>query len=130
MGFTAESKSQDSIPVKSSQEQHQAHDEDSERIEPEAIDGDLLGSCTNNLADGSSLHDITMQDGEFSRQVESVKQHFVKRSEKYSIPQLERLYTRIMKGVFEAKDKGMNHDDLKNSVLGFLLKFVEDDANF
>ncbi|CAK8575827.1 unnamed protein product [Lathyrus sativus] len=125
-----ESKSQDPKPVKSSQEQHQIHDEDSERIEPEAIDGDLLGSCTNNLADGSSLHDITMQDGEFSRQVESVKQHFVKRSEKYSIPQLERLYTRIMKGVFETNDKGMNDNDLKNSVLGFLLKFVEDDANF
>lgn len=99
-------------------------------MEPIEIDGDLHGSCTNNLADGSSLHDITMLDGEFSRQVESVKQRFVKRSEKYSIPQLERLYTRIMKGVFETRDKGMSDDDLKNLVLGFLSKFVEDDANF
>ncbi|KAK2435723.1 cell division cycle protein [Trifolium repens] len=122
---------QDSIPTKSSQEQHQVQEEvDSERVEPVAMDGDLDGSSPNNLADGSSLHDVTMLDGEFSRQVESVKQHFIKRSEKYSIPQLERLYTRIMKGVFETKDKGLNDDDLKTSVLGFLLKFVEDDANF
>lgn len=121
---------QDSIPTKSSQEQQQTQDVDSERMEPIEIDGDLDGSCTNNLADGSHLHDITMLDGEFSRQVESVKQRFVKRSEKYSIPQLERLYTRIMKGVFETRDKGMSDDDLKNSVLGFLSKFVEDDANF
>ncbi|KEH30316.1 putative chromatin remodeler Bromodomain family [Medicago truncatula] len=126
----AEDKLQDSIPTKSSQEQHQTQDVDSERMEPIEIDGDLHGSCTNNLADGSSLHDITMLDGEFSRQVESVKQRFVKRSEKYSIPQLERLYTRIMKGVFETRDKGMSDDDLKNLVLGFLSKFVEDDANF
>jgi hypothetical protein len=132
MGFTAEDKlQQDSIPTKSSQEQHQVQEEvDSERVEPVAMDGDLDGSSPNNLADGSSLHDVTMLDGEFSRQVESVKQHFIKRSEKYSIPQLERLYTRIMKGVFETKDKGLNDDDLKTSVLGFLLKFVEDDANF
>ncbi|GAU43911.1 hypothetical protein TSUD_88840 [Trifolium subterraneum] len=131
-GVHAEDKlQQDSIPTKSSQEQHQVQEEvDSERTEPVAMDGDLDGSCPNNLADGSSLHDITMLDGEFSRQVESVKQHFIKRTEKYSIPQLERLYTRIMKGVFETRDKGLNDDDLKTSVLGFLLKFVEDDANF
>ncbi|XP_045827271.1 ATPase family AAA domain-containing protein At1g05910 isoform X4 [Trifolium pratense] len=128
----ADDKLQDSIPTNSSQEQHQVVQEevDSERMEPVAMDGDFDGSCPNNLADSSSLHDITMLDGEFSRQVESVKQHFVKRTEKYSIPQLERLYTRIMKGVFETKDKGLNDDDLKTSVLGFLLKYVEDDANF
>ena len=70
-----------------------------------------------------------MLDGEFSSQVDSVKQLLVKRSENYSIPQLERLYTRIMKGVFEIKDKGMK-DDPNTSVLKYLLKFVEDEANF
>lgn len=107
------------------------HDENSERLEPVANDGNLHETVTNSLGDDDTgLRDITMLDGEFSRQVESVKQHFVKRSENYSIPQLERLYTRIMKGVFETKDKEMNDDDLKTSILGFLLKFVEDDANF
>lgn len=102
----------------------------SERPEPVTIDGNLHGTCTNSHADGGSPRDITMIDGEFSRQVESVKQRFVKRSENYSIPQLERLYTRIMKGVFETKDRGMNDEDPKTSFLGFLLKFVEDDPNF
>ena len=53
----------------------------------------------------------------------------MKRDENYSIPQLERLYTRIMKGVFEIKDKGMK-DESNTSVLEYLLKFVGDQANF
>ena len=123
----AEDKSQqDSLPSKPPQE-HQANDMDSERPEPVTIDGNLDGTSTSSHADGSSLEDVTVQDGEFSRQVESVKELFVKRSENCSVQQLERLYTRIMKGVFETKDK---EDDIKASVLRFLLKFVEDDANF
>lgn len=127
--FIAEEKSQqDSVPSKSSLEQ-QANDTNSERLEHVSIEGDLHGTFTNNLADGNSPDDVTMLDGEFSGEVESVKQLFVKRSENYSIPQLERLYTRIMKGVFETKNKGVS-GDLKSSVLKFLLNFVEDDANF
>ncbi|XP_027356349.1 ATPase family AAA domain-containing protein At1g05910 isoform X2 [Abrus precatorius] len=125
----AEDKSQqDSVPSKPSQE-HQATDTNSEGLEPVLIEGNSHGICTNSLADGDSPDDVTMLDAEFSSQVESVKQLFVKRSENYSIPQLERLYSRIMKGVFETKDKGVN-EDLKNLVLNFLLNFVEDDANF
>lgn len=127
--FIAEDKSQeDSVPPKSSQE-HQANDTNSERLENVSIEGDLHGTFTNNLADGNSPDDVTVLDGEFLGEVESVKQLFVKRSENYSIPQLERLYTRIMKGVFETKNKGVS-GDLKSSVLKFLLNFVEDDANF
>jgi len=124
----AEEKSQDSVPPKSSQE-HQPNDTNAKRLEPMSIDGNLHGTCTNNLADANSPQDVTVLDGEFLREVESVKQLFVKRSENFSIPQLERLYTRIMKGVFETKNKGVN-GDLKSSVLKFLLNFVEDDANF
>ncbi|CAJ1933319.1 unnamed protein product [Sphenostylis stenocarpa] len=123
-----EDKSQDSALPKSSQE-HQANDTNSESLEPIPIEGNLHGTCTNNLADGNSPEDVTMLDGEFSREVESVKELLVKRSENFSIPQLERLYTRIMKGVFETKSKGVN-GDLNSSVLKFLLNFVEDDANF
>lgn len=124
----AEDKSQeDDVPLKSSHED-QANDRDSDGPDPVSIDGNLRGTCPSSQPDSSSLEDVTVLDGEFSRQVESLEQLFVKRSENYSIPQLERLYTRIMKGVFGAKDKGKN--DLKNSVLSFLLKFVEDDANF
>ena len=98
-------------------------------MEPASIDGNLQGTCTSGHVDGSNLEDATMSDGEFSTRLESVKQLFVERSDNYSIPQLERLYTRIMKGVFETKDKG-TRDDHKTSVLNFLLKFVGDDANF
>lgn len=72
-----------------------------------------------------------VSDGYIARQVESVKNVLVERSGKYGIPQLERLYTRIMKAVFKIKDKeeeGM--DDPKHSILKFLLKFAEDESNF
>lgn len=125
----AEDKSQeDSVPEKSPQE-NLANHTNSEGPEPVSIEGNLGGTCINSPADGNSSDDVTMLDGEFTREVESVKQLYVKRSENYSIPQLERLYTRIMKGVFETKNKGVN-GDVKSSVLKFLLNFVEDDANF
>ncbi|RYR53077.1 hypothetical protein Ahy_A06g027966 [Arachis hypogaea] len=49
---------------------------------------------------------------------------FVERSDGYSIPQLERLYSRMMKRVSQTKL------DCKTSALSFLLNFVEDDPNF
>ncbi|KAL2328853.1 hypothetical protein Fmac_022280 [Flemingia macrophylla] len=125
----AEEKPQeDSAGPKSSQE-NQANEGNSEGLERVSTEGNLDGACTNSPADGYSPDDVTMLDGEFTREVESVKQLYVKRSENYSIPQLERLYTRIMKGLFETKNKGVN-GDLKSSVLKFLLNFVEDDENF
>jgi len=128
IGLIAEDKSQDSVLPKSFQE-HQPNDTNATSLEPMSIEGNLHGTCTDDLADGNSSEDITVLDAEFSREVESVKERFVKRSENFSIPQLERLYTRVMKGVFETKNKKVN-GDLKSSVLKFLLNFVEDDANF
>ncbi|KAK7262577.1 hypothetical protein RJT34_30151 [Clitoria ternatea] len=124
----AEDKSQqDSVPSKPSQEQ-QDNDTNSERPEIVSTEGNLHGTCANSCADDHSRDDVTMLDAEFSRQVESVEQLFVKRSENYSIPQLERLYTRIMKGVLMTKDKGVNGDS-KSWVLKFLFNLAEDDAN-
>ncbi|CAL0329184.1 unnamed protein product [Lupinus luteus] len=125
----AEDKSQEDSVLLKSVDEHEANNIDSERIEPVLVDGNSHGTCTSSQSDGGNLEDVIMQDGEFIRQVDSVKELFVKRSENHNIPQLERLYMRVMKGVFEAKGKG-NSGDLKHSVLGFLLKFVEDDANF
>ncbi|XP_062107799.1 ATPase family AAA domain-containing protein At1g05910 isoform X2 [Humulus lupulus] len=73
--------------------------------------------------------DVAMSDVEFANQVKSVKQSFVDRSENFNIPQLERLYTRIMKGIFEIKDKE-SRDNPKASIMRFLHKFAEDNANF
>ncbi|KAK7341585.1 hypothetical protein VNO80_24520 [Phaseolus coccineus] len=121
----AEDKSQDSLLPKSFQE-HQPDDTNAKSLETMSMEGNLHGT---DPADGNNSEDVTVLDDEFSREVESVKERFVKRSENFSIPQLERLYTRIMKGVFETKNKRVN-GDLKSSVLKFLLNFLEDDANF
>lgn len=117
---------QDPQPSKSLPEQ-QAIEVDSEGPEPVSIDENLHGASTCDQVDDSSM-DVTMSDGELSSQVELVKQLFVKRSENYNIPQLERIYTRIMKGIFEAEGKGTK--SLKTWVLKFLFTFVEDVANF
>ena len=97
-------------------------------------------SGNNTSASGSQEEDVVMSDAGISSQVESIKLLFVDRTENYGIPQLERLYTRVMKGVFEeAKGGGGGGDvgeevggeeDPKPSILKFLLKFANDEANF
>lgn len=106
--------------------------------EPEVVDTDQraessLANCvqikTSNEVSESKSQDVTMSDAESPSKSELAKEHFVEQTEGYGIPQLERLYTRIMKGVFEIK--GVEHrDNLKSSILSFLLKFAEDEANF
>ncbi|WCJ41376.1 ATPase family AAA domain-containing protein At1g05910 [Euphorbia peplus] len=84
-------------------------------------------ACANNT-EGSTSQDTSMLDAEISGQVEHVKSLLVKRTENYGIPQLERLYTRIMKDVFKANDKAGNES--KSSILKVLVKFAEDKSNF
>ncbi|XP_075661051.1 ATPase family AAA domain-containing protein At1g05910 [Castanea sativa] len=128
---TVEDKSrhQDSQLPKSSQEP-ETNDENPERPETSSAEGnqhETSGEASGH-ADGSGSEDVVVSDGDISNQVESVKLLLVKHTASYSIPQLERLYTRIMKGVFETKAEVK--DDLKPSILRYLLKFAEDEANF
>ena len=116
------------MPSKSSLEPL-ANDICCESVESTSIDGNLLGTCTSGQGEGTVPDEVIMLDGEFSSQVDSVKQLLVKRSENYSIPQLEGLYTRIVKAVFEIEDKGMK-DGPNTSLLKYLLKYVGDEANF
>ncbi|KAL9662153.1 hypothetical protein QQ045_026983 [Rhodiola kirilowii] len=67
-------------------------------------------------------------DVELSTKVESIKQLLVERTENYGIPQLERLYTKIIKGVFEIVCTGI--EDPKLLILKYLRKFAEEEANF
>ncbi|XP_050256682.1 ATPase family AAA domain-containing protein At1g05910 [Quercus robur] len=123
------SRQQDSQLPKSSQEP-ETNDENPERPETSSADGnqhETSGEASGH-ADGSGSEDVVMSDGDISNQVESVKLLLVKHTASYSIPQLERLYTRIMKGIFETKAEVK--DDLKPSILRYLLKFAEDEANF
>lgn len=127
------SRQQEPVPTKSSQEnetndmspeQPECSPADNHRFETsqEAASGDTSASV--------SQEDVIMSDAEISNQIESAKLLFVERTENYGIPQLERLYTRVMKGVFEAKGGGGVGEDRKPSILKFLLKFASDGANF
>lgn len=78
---------------------------------------------------GSKPHDVAMSDAESSSKNELAKQIFVERTKGYGIPQLEKLYARIMMGVFETK-YAEHRNNLKPSVPSFLLKFALDEANF
>ncbi|TYJ44928.1 hypothetical protein E1A91_A02G019500v1 [Gossypium mustelinum] len=121
----AEDKSQasDSVQMKPSQTL-EVKEINCERDEPTLGDGKQQETSTE--ANGSQ--DTIMLDGEISTQAKSVKKLLVERTGNYGIPELERLYSRIMKGIFESRVG--DDDDPKPSVLEFLLKFAEDDANF
>lgn len=84
---------------------------------------------SNDHETGDVSQDVSMTDGEISIRIESIKNLCVERSKDYSIPQLERLYTRVIKGVFETKSK-VKVEDLKASILSFLSEFAEDPSRF
>ncbi|KAK9141301.1 hypothetical protein Scep_010982 [Stephania cephalantha] len=86
--------------------------------------GDTSVEATENTKE-----DAIMTDGEVSSQVESIKQLFVERTEGYDVPQLERLYSRVVKGALEIKGDAVEGDH-KASVLKFLLSFAEREENF
>lgn len=121
---------QDSVQTKSPQEV-EANDADPER--PEILSADCNRNDTSaevsGISDVSGSQDAVMLDSEIISQVDSVKRLLVERTENFGIPQLERLYTRIIKVIFETKDKGVE-DDPKPSILRYLTKFAEDMANF
>uniref|UniRef100_A0A2P2KL76 Uncharacterized protein MANES_04G042700 n=1 Tax=Rhizophora mucronata TaxID=61149 RepID=A0A2P2KL76_RHIMU len=130
---TAEDKSrhQDLVQGKSSSE-HGVNVIDSEKLEPSSVpdNGNETPGETCDHVEATQSQDASMPDADTSSHMDGIiKQLFVDRTESYGIPQLERLYTRIMKGVFETKGRGVP-DDPKDSILKFLIKFAEDKANF
>ncbi|CAL5087363.1 unnamed protein product [Urochloa decumbens] len=62
-------------------------------------------------------------------QLESLKQRFMELTAGYGVPQLERLYSRIMKGAIELTSKESNEDH-RRLVVRYLLTFVENSDNF
>ncbi|XP_043719072.1 ATPase family AAA domain-containing protein At1g05910 isoform X2 [Telopea speciosissima] len=89
---------------------------------------DTFTNASSYSGESKSQEDAVMSDGEISSQVESLKQCLVDRTEGYGVPELESLYTRIMKGVIETKLKA--GEDFRASILRFLLRFAEDHGNF
>ena len=93
------------------------------RKEEEACAEEVSGDCSR---------DSVKPDEDISSGIESVKGVLMERTENYSIPQMERIYTRIMKGVLETLDKGLSDNDQspKHSILRFLSEFAQREANF
>ncbi|XP_020089348.1 ATPase family AAA domain-containing protein At1g05910 isoform X2 [Ananas comosus] len=68
---------------------------------------------------------------EISEQIASVKRRLMERTEGYGVPQLERLYARVFKGVMASRSRQQSRaEDDKLSTVKHLLTFVEDDDNF
>ncbi|XP_034900808.1 ATPase family AAA domain-containing protein At1g05910-like isoform X3 [Populus alba] len=131
---TAEDKSrhQDSVQEKPPEEAG-ADDMNPDRPESSSADDsrhETSGGEASGHTEGSGSQDVTMSEAEVSSHVDHIKRLFVERTENYGIPLLERLYTRIMKGIFETKDKGVEDDGPRYSILRFLVKFAENTANF
>lgn len=99
-----------------------SHADDGERCE-------ISQAPANTIAEDVIAEDVTMSDMKMPVEAESIKKQFVDLTSDYGIPQLERLYTRIMKGIFETKNK-VKAEDLKPSILSFLLQFSKDKSNF
>ncbi|XP_051138999.1 ATPase family AAA domain-containing protein At1g05910 isoform X3 [Andrographis paniculata] len=86
----------------------------------------LVPSSANTTSGGKSTspsQDVTMSDADISDQVNSLKQQLLKHTKDYGIPQLERLYMRILKGVFETRNRA-NNEDIKASIMGFLFEYA------
>ncbi|CAM0952416.1 unnamed protein product [Alopecurus aequalis] len=63
-------------------------------------------------------------------QLEALKQRFMELTVGYGVPQLERLYSRIMKGAIESRSKETTNEDHRRVVVRNLLAFVENSDNF
>lgn len=122
------SRHQESVQQTKSCDDVEANDADTEMLESSCADGNQHDAPREacDLTEGGGSQDVTILCSEVVQEAEPIKQLFVVRTESYGIPQLERLYTRVMKGIFDIKDR----DDPKPSILGFLSKFAEDEANF
>lgn len=105
------------------------HEPEADDTNPQRSESSFTDAFELETSEKATGPDVEMSDGEISGKIASVKHIFVERTGDYGIPQLERLYTRILKGVFETK-ASLTGDDLKSSILSYLLKFAECVENF
>ncbi|KAK6914572.1 AAA ATPase, AAA+ lid domain [Dillenia turbinata] len=128
----AEEKLQPSEPVPKSSQGSETNIAASEMPEISHADGhrlEMSGEASSHSGGNDCQEDTIMIDIELANQVEFIKQRFVESTEGYGIPQLERLYTRLMKGIFETKNAASD-DGLKSLLVKFLFRFAEDEGNF
>ncbi|TVU08937.1 hypothetical protein EJB05_42385 [Eragrostis curvula] len=83
--------------------------------EPMETDNDVVATATTG--------------DDFLGKLDAVKLRFMELTAGYGVPQLERLYSRIMKGALELTSKESNEDH-RQLVVSYLLTFVENKDNF
>jgi SpoVK/Ycf46/Vps4 family AAA+-type ATPase len=96
--------------------------------------GEANGPRTRSSSAAQHYDDVTMSDDnddDHREEIEKINKVFLERTGEFGIAQLERLYARVMKGVFHTKS---NYDEnktvnLKSSILSYLLNFAENEAN-
>lgn len=67
---------------------------------------------------------------DISEQVNAVKKRMLEQTEDYTVPQFEKLYARVLKGVFSFRSSGAGEEDPRSSVLRYLRAFADDSDNF
>ena len=87
----------------------------------------ILPGSPSNPMETDNGEDSAMPDT--LEQLEGLKQRFMELTVGYGVPQLERLYSRIMKGAIELTGKETNKDH-RRLVVRHLLAFVENSDNF
>lgn len=81
-----------------------------------------------SISQEERFQDSEMNDVEIVDQIGAVKSKLMEHIEAYGVPQLERLYCRLIKSILEVKIKGS--ETHRFSILRHLLQFVQDEQNF
>ncbi|KAL6970768.1 hypothetical protein U1Q18_030456 [Sarracenia purpurea var. burkii] len=107
-----------------------SHESEADETNPQGPECLFADTHQLETPEATMGQDVIMSDSEISGKIVTVKSVFMEYTEDYGIPQLERLYTRVIKGVFETKASEPGDDDLRPSILSYLLKFGENMTNF
>ncbi|KAJ4779666.1 ATPase family AAA domain-containing protein [Rhynchospora pubera] len=78
---------------------------------------------------GNGTKDVEMFEADFTDKLESIKQRFMELTEEYGVPQLEILYTKVIRGLISAKNREARQDS-KQFTVRYLFRFVEEANNF
>jgi hypothetical protein len=93
------------------------------------LDAGSISLPGNGTGQGEGTEDEEMPDADFSDKMESVKQRFMELTQEYGMPQLEILYTKVIRGLISARGR----EAMQNSrqfVVRYLFSFVEEADNF
>ncbi|PKA54759.1 ATPase family AAA domain-containing protein [Apostasia shenzhenica] len=93
-------------------------------------DSELPGEpavASRTSGEGEASADAEMNDTEIAEQTAAVKQRLMQLISGFGLPELERLYCRLIQGVLKVMPEG--GEDKKLQILRYLLNFVEDEEN-